>query len=164
MNICGNSEFFMPKYICQTIIDPLLSLILRLYTFFRFFLRYRKRPLIHLLILVQGDLINLHGDRRNHIRRLPLPDEGMQRIDIHLCIGDDVCCDEFPASRLVESCNRHILNPFKFPDNSLHFCKFDTEASDLHLRVASPDKLDVPVLKKAHDIPGTVNPAVTLIL
>ena len=90
MNILRDPELLIPQNLRQTVIDPLLNLILRPYDLFRLFLRYRKGALIDLMVLGERDLINLHGDRRNQIRRLPLPDKCMQRADIHRIVRDNV--------------------------------------------------------------------------
>ena len=119
-------------------------------------LRLRKGFLVHFLVDVEGDGLDLHSDGRHHIRRLPLQDEGVQGLDVNLPLADYVCGQEFSAAFLLEGLYGNVFDIREFPDDSFHFFEFYAESADFHLSVFSADELDVAVGAVAHDVAGTV--------
>ena len=75
-----------------------------------FLLRFRKGFLIDLLVLIQRDGINLHGNGWHHIWWFLVEDEVVQRLDIYLLVADNIGRDELTASFLVERLHRGIFD------------------------------------------------------
>ena len=75
VNICGNAEFGIAKNLSNTVKQLLLGLILRFHDLFHFSLWQWKGFFVYLLILVQRNLVDLHGNCRNHVWRLGFFDE-----------------------------------------------------------------------------------------
>ena len=67
VNICGNTKFGIAKNLSNTVKQLLLGFILRFHDLFYFPLWKWKGFFIYLLVLVQRDLVDLHGNCRNHI-------------------------------------------------------------------------------------------------
>ena len=118
---------------------------------------------IHLLVLVQRDGVNLHRGSRNHVGRLLLADEGVQLLDVHLLITDDIGCNVLAAVLVVEGLDGGILDAWELADDSLHLLQLDAEATNLNLSVTTPHKLDVAISQIAHDVARTIDTAVFLV-
>ena len=123
------------------------------------FLRFRQGALVHLLVLVQRNLFNLHRHGRHHVWRFLLQDKVVEGIDVNLLIAYNVGRDELTAVRIVESLHRGILDARELADNGLHFLQLDAETTDLHLA----NKLDVARWQVAHNIACTIGTDVFLL-
>jgi len=119
-----------------------------------------QRLAVHLLVLVERDGVNLHCGGRNHVRRFLLADEVVELLDVDLLVADDVGGDVLAAILIVEGLHRGILDAGELADDGLHLLQLDAEATDLHLAVLAPDKLDVAVREVTDDVAGAVDAAV----
>ena len=117
----------------------------------------RQRFAVDFLILVERNSVNLHRGGRNHIRRLALFDEGIQGLNIHLFVADDIRCDILASIGVVEGLNRSIFDAREVADNGLHLFEFDAETANLDLSVTTADELDVAVRQVAHDVTRAVD-------
>ena len=119
----------------------------------------RQRFPIHFLVDVQRNGVDLHRHGRDHVRRLPLEDEGVQRVDVDGSVAHDVGGEELAGAFpfLVEGLDRRVGDAGEFPDDALHLLQFDPEAPDLHLHVLAADELDVAVGPPADDVAGAVH-------
>ena len=123
--------------------------------------RFWQGFFVHLLVLVQRNLVNLHGHSRHHIRWFLVEDEVVEGLDIDLLIADDIGCDELScASLLIEGLNGGILDAWELTDHSLHFFQFDAEATNLHLSILASNELDIAVGQIADDVACTINTGV----
>ncbi len=127
-----------------------------------FFFRFGQGALVHLLVLVERDGINLHRHSRNHIRRLLIQDEVVQCLDINGLVTHDVGCNEFAAALLVKCLNRGILDAGELADDTLDLLELDAETAYLDLAVTASHKLDVTRWQVAHDIARAVDAAIFL--
>ena len=127
---------------------------------FRFFLGFREGFLVDFLVLVERNSLNLHRDGRNHIGRLLVQDEVVQCLDVNWLIRHDIRGDELAAAFLLESLHGGVFDAGKLPDDALHLLKFDTEATDFHLSVLAPHKLDIARRQVAHNVAGAIDPVV----
>ena len=132
---------------------------------FNLLLWLRQRTLVDLLVLVERYCIYLHGDCRNHVRRLLVEDEVVERFDIYLLIAYDVSSDELAATGAfdIECLHSSILDAWELTDDGLHFFEFDAEASDLHLPIATTYELNVSIRKEANYIASSIDTAVLLV-
>ena len=121
-----------------------------------FLFGFGKGFLVHLLVLVQRNTVNLHRYSRHHVWWFLVEDEVVQRLYVHLLVTDDVSSNELSATFLIEGLHSNILNAWVLADDSLHFRKLNTETANLHLSVATTYKLDVSIRQIAHDVSGTV--------
>ena len=119
--------------------------------------RSRKRPFIHLHILIQGDSVDLHNGGRHHIRRLFFHNKIPEFLDSNGIFRHQVGGDGFSSRRRIIGCNRNILNAWKSADHSLHLRQFNPKSPDLHLSVSPAHKLNISVRQKPHIISGVVN-------
>ena len=126
----------------------------------------RKCFLVDLLVLIQWYGINLHRHGRNHVGRLLVHDEVVERLDVNLLIADDIGRNELTAAAafLVKGLNRSILDTWELTNHSLHLFQFNAEATDLYLSVATANKLDIAGWQITHDIAGTIHACIFLIL
>ena len=113
--------------------------------------------LVHLLVLVQRNGVNLHRSGRNHVRRLLLADEGIEILDVHLLVADDIGSDILAAVVVVEGLDGDILHAGILTDDGLDLLQLDAEAANLHLSVLTSDELDVAIGQIAHDVAGAVD-------
>ena len=118
----------------------------------RLLFRLGQCTLVHLLVLVQWDGINLHGHSRYHIGRLLVQNEVVERFNIHLVIADDIGRNELAATFLVKGLNRCILNARELADDTLDLLQLDAETTNFHLTVAATHKLDIARGQIANDI------------
>ena len=125
--------------------------------------RSRQCLTIHLLVLIQRDGVNLHGGCRNHVGGFLFANEGVQFLDVHLFIADDIGCDVLATVLIVESLDGSILYACKLANDSFYLLQLDAEATDLHLSVATPHKLDVTISQIAYNVAGTVDTAIFLV-
>ena len=125
--------------------------------------RLGQGALVHLLVLVQGDGVNLHRHGGNHIGRLLVKDEAVQSLDVHLLVADDIGSHELSVSTfLVEGLHGGILDAGELADDGLDLFQFDAEAADFHLSVATAHKLDVAGGQVADDVTRAVAAGVFL--
>ena len=117
----------------------------------------RQGTLVHFLVLIQGNGIDLHRHGRHHIRRFLIHDEGIERLDIDLLIADDICGDELTTTRIVKGLDGRILDAFELTNDSFDFFELDTETADLDLSILAADELDLAVMAVTHDIAGAIN-------
>ena len=120
------------------------------------FLRLWQRPFIDLLILVQGNTLNLHRCCRHHIGWFPFQDEVVQRIDVYLLITYDIGGNELTATFLIKGLHRDVLNAREFFNNTFHLTHLNTETANLHLSVATTNELQITVWKQANNITRAV--------
>ena len=113
--------------------------------------------LVHLLVLVQRNGVNLHRGSRNHVRRLLLADEGIEILDVHLLVAHDIGSDILAAVVVVEGLYGDIFHARILTDDGLDLFQLDAEAANLHLSVLTSDELDVAIGQIAHDVAGTVD-------
>ena len=119
--------------------------------------RLGQGTLVHLLVLVQGDGVDLHRHGGHHIGRLLVEDEAVQSIDVHLLVADDVGSNELSVSTLlVEGLYGGVLDAGELTDDGLDLFQFDTEAADFHLTVAAAHKLNVAGGQIADDVTRAV--------
>ena len=156
--VVGSTHLFNRQDIAENLAEELLDIINRLHILVVGSLDdgFRKLFLVHLLVLIQRNAVNLHRSSRNHIRWLLLADESVQILDIHLLIADDVGSNELAAVLVVESLYGGILDAWVLADNGLYFFQLDAEAANLHLSVLTSHKLDVSIWQIAYDIASTV--------
>ena len=128
----------------------------------RFLFGLRKGFLVHLLVLVERDALNLHCHGRHHVRRFLVQDEAVQSFDVNLLISHDIGCDELTTALFVEGLHRCILDAGELKDDTFHLFQLDAEATDLHLTVLASHKLDVAVGEVAHDVASAVDVRVFL--
>ena len=121
--------------------------------------RLRKGFPVHFLIDIQGDGVDLHRHGRDHIGRFPVQDEGVQGVDVHGGVADDIGRQELAAALafLVEGLHRDVRNAGEFPDDAFHFLQFDAEPPDLHLHIPAADEFDVTVGPVTHDVARPVH-------
>ena len=111
-----------------------------------FLLWLRQCLFVHLLVLVEGNGINLHCYGRHHIRWFLVEDEVVQSLDVYLLIADDVGGNEFSISSFLVIClYRSILDAREFTDNSFHFFQLNAKATNLHLSILASNELDITV-------------------
>ena len=120
--------------------------------------------LVHLLVLVQRDGINLHGYGRHHIRWLLVEDKAVQCLDVHLFIADDVCSNEFSSTLFVKGLHGSVLDARELAYDCFHFFQLDTETANLYLTVATSYELDVTRREVAHDISRTINARILVVV
>ena len=114
--------------------------------------RSRQCLLVHLLVLVQRNTVNLHRSSRNHVWRLLFADEGIQFLDVNLLIADDIGSNKLTAIVIVKGLHGNILDAMVFANHSLYLLHLDAEATNLHLTVAATHELYVAVRQIAHDV------------
>ena len=148
VNICGNAEFGIAKNLSNTVKQLLLGLILRFHDLFHFSLWQWKGFFVYLLILVQRNLVDLHGNCRNHVWRLGFFDEIIQFTYVNLSVGYHVSCNIFSAAIwIVKSNYGCVLYAFVSSDHFLNLGKLNSKASDLNLGVFSSNDLDISIRK-----------------
>ena len=113
--------------------------------------------LVHLLVLVQWYGVDLHRHSRNHIRRLLVEDEIVERLDIDFRVADNISSDELAVTALfIEGLYGSILDTGKFTDHALHLFQLDAEATNLHLSVLATYELDIAVGQIAYDVASAI--------
>ena len=112
---------------------------------------------VHLLVLVQRDAFDLHGGRRNHVRRFLLSDKCVQLLDVHLLIADDVGSDVLATVLILKGLHGCILDAWELANDGLDFLQLNAETANLHLSVLATRKLDVAVGQIADDVAGAVD-------
>ena len=120
--------------------------------------------LVHLLILVQRNSVDLHRHSRNHIRRLLVEDEVVERLDIDVRVADNISSDELAAIFVVESLYGSVLDARELADDSLHLFQLDAEATNLHLSVFTTHKLDVAIGQVTYDITSAISANIFLLV
>ena len=102
----------------------------------------RKRPLVDLLILVQGYRVQLHPGRGHHIGRLFAENKGVDEAEVHRLVCNDIR-REVLASRLfvVIRHDRRVADARIRADDALYLCQLDAEAAYLHLAVVASDEV-----------------------
>ena len=138
--------------ICNAVEDGFLCLVLRRYGVFGFLFRLWQSALIDLLILIQGNMVYLHRDRRDHIRRLILFDEFRKRINVHRLIRNNVSRNILSAACFVKRLNGSVLYAGEFTYDPLYLSQLDTEAPDFYLSVVSSDEVHDPSPENTDDI------------
>ena len=123
----------------------------------------RQCFLIHLLVLVQRNSVNLHRHSRHHIWRLLVEDKVVHGLNLHLLIADDVGSNEFTTVLVIESLYGSILNARELANNGLHLFQLDAETTNLHLTVSATYKLDISVRQVAHNITSAISTDVFLL-
>ena len=157
VNICGNAEFGIAKNLSNTVKQLLLGLILRLHDFFHFSLWQWKGFFVYLLVLIQRNLVDLHGNCRNHIWRLGFFDEIIQLIYVNLTVRYYISCNVFStAIRIIKSYYGRILYAFVSSYDLLNLGKLNSKASDLNLGVFSSNDLDISIWKISGNITGMI--------
>ena len=126
--------------------------------------RLGQCALIHLLILGHGNGFDLHGHRRNHVRRLLLQYEAIQGINGNGFIRHNISSDVFAAGNIVKSRNGGVLDARETADDLLHLGQLDAETTDLDLAVPSADKLKPAILHITHNITGVINPIIARLI
>ena len=142
--------------------EEFLDIVDRLHIFVVFRLNDRGRQglTVHLLVLVQRDIVNLHGGSRNHVRRLLLTDESVQFLDVHLLVADNISGDELSTILIVKGLHGCILDAGELSNHGLHFLQLDAETTYLHLTVFTSHELDVAIGEITHDVAGAIHTAV----
>ena len=69
----------------------------------------------------------------------------MRKGDVNLFIADDIGCNEFPTALLIKSLDSSIFDTRELTYHGLYLFKFDAEATNLDLPIATAHKLDVAV-------------------
>ena len=133
------------------------------HSLFRFLFGFRERLLVHLLVLVQRDLFNLHRHGRNHVRRLLVEDEVVECFDVNLLVCNDIGSDELSTALIVESLHRGILDAWVLANDGFHLFQFDAESANLYLSVLAAHKLDVAIGQVAHNVAGAIGANVFLL-
>ena len=108
-----------------------------------FLLGFGQGALVHLLVLVQRDAVDLHRHGRHHVRRLLVQNEVVEGLNVHLLVAHDVGSDELAAALLVKGLYRGILDAGELADDTLDLLELDAETANLYLAVAASHKLDV---------------------
>ena len=121
--------------------------------------RLGQRTLVHLLVLVQRDGVNLHRDSGHHIGRLLLEDEVVQGLDVYLLVADDVGGNELATALAlhIEGLDRGVLDAGELTDDGLDLFQLDAEATNLHLSVTTAYELQVARRQVAHDVARTID-------
>ena len=164
INIRGDAKFLAPHHIGDAVKNLLLGLIFGRNGLLRLLLRYGQGSFVHLLVLIQWDSVDLHGNSRHHVRRLALQNKRIQRIHIHRFIGYHIGRQELSAARCIKVRNGGILDSRELTDDPLHLGKLNTEAANLHLTVIPANKVDGAVGQEPHDVACPVYPVVALLL
>ena len=121
------------------------------------FLGLGQGSLVYLLVLVQGDGVNLHGNGRHHVGRFLVHDEAVQRLDIHLLVAHDIGRNELAAAFLVKGLYRSILDARELADDALDFLQLDAESAYLDLTVTASHKLDVTRGQETNDVARAID-------
>ena len=125
--------------------------------------RLRQRLPVDLLVLVQGNRIDLHCHCRDHVGRFLSADKAVQPVDIHLSIRHHVGSDELFACRLVLKClNGGVGYSRKLTDHLLDFRKLNTVSPHLHLAIAPTQEIICSIGKQTNPVAGAVNPVIVL--
>ena len=122
-----------------------------------------KRTLVHFLVLVERNSINLHRYRGHHVRRFLVENKLIECLDVDLLVADDVGRDELASAILVESLNRSILDSGELADDAFHLLELDAETTNLHLAVASSHKLDITIGQETHDVARAIDALVIFV-
>ena len=123
---------------------------------------FGQGALVHLLVLVERDGIDLHGHGGHHIGRFLVEDEVVERLDVDGLVAHDVGSDELAAAFLVEGLNGGILDARELADDAFHLLELDAETANLDLAVAASHKLNVATGQIAHNVAGAIDAAVFL--
>ena len=115
-------------------------------------LRGRQGALVHFLVLVKRNSVNLHGHRGNHIRRFLVEYKGIERIDIDLRVAHHISGDELTAGGIIEGLDGCVLDALELADDRFDLFKPDTETADLDLTVLASDELNRSVLAVTDDV------------
>ena len=127
-------------------------------------LGFGQGALVHLLVLVEWDGVNLHGRCRYHVGRFPLQDEAVQCLDIYLLIADDIGSNELTTAFIVKGLYGDVLNTGELFDDSFHLAHLDAEATNLHLPVASTNELQIAVRQPSYDVTGVIDTFIVRVL
>ena len=102
--------------------------------FFRFLLvRFGKCPPVHLLVLIQRNLLDLHDGFRDHVGWFLLRNKLPQSVLIKLCVRNQIGGQVLPAGWRVESLYGGIRNTRELTDDFFHLRQLDAEPADLNL-------------------------------
>ena len=126
-------------------------------------LGFGQSTLVHLLVLVERNGVNLHRDSRNHIWRLFVENEVVQSIDVDGLVAHDVSCDEFAATFFVKGLYRSILDARELADDAFHLFEFDAEATNLHLTITASHKFNIATGNISDNVASAVHSAVFLL-
>ena len=127
--------------------------------FLRAALGLGKGAAVHLLILVQGNAVQLHEGRRHHVGGFPAADEIRELSEIKLCVRNDIGRDVFAAEGLVlKGLDGDVADAVVFADDALDLGELDTEAADLDLTVVAADEVDPAVIETPHNIARAEDP------
>ena len=121
-----------------------------------------QRALVHLLVLVERNGVDLHRHGRNHVGWLLVEDEVVERLDVDGRVAHDVGSDKLAATFLVKGLNRCVLDARELADDAFHLLELDAETANLHLAVAASHKLNVATGQIAHNVAGAIDAAVFL--
>ena len=122
-----------------------------------FLLWLREGTFVHLLVLIQRNGINLHGDGWYHIRRLFIENKLIESIYIDGLITNNICCNKLATALIVESLHSSILDTRELADDSLYFLQFNTETSNLDLPVTAPYELDITRRQISNDVTSSID-------
>ena len=122
----------------------------------------REGFLVHLLVLVERNPVDLHRYSGHHVRRFLLHDEVVQCLDVNGFISNNIGCDELAAALLVEGLHGGVLDTWELADDTLDLFELDAESTNLDLSVLASHELDVAIREIAHDVAGAVDVRVFL--
>ena len=124
-----------------------------------------KRSLVHFMVLVQRNGINLHDDLGSHIRWFLFEYEGVQGLNVYRRIAHYVGSNELACSFsfCIESMNGGVLDTWEFTDDGFHFLQFDAETANLHHSVATTNEHQFTVIAAHNDVACLENPTVSVV-
>ena len=157
--VVGSANLVHRQNVAVNLAEKLLNLVGRLHIFVVISLDDRRRQClaVHFLVLIQRNRVNLHRGRRNHVGRFLLADEGVEFLDVHLLVADDICGNVLATVLIVKGLHGDILDTWELANHGLHFFQLDTEATDFHLTVLATHKLNVAIGKVTHDVTGAIH-------
>ena len=115
------------------------------------------------MVLVQGNTVNLHRHGGNHVRWFLIHDKRIKFLDVNLLFADDISCDELSTAWFIEGLNGDLLDSRELSDDGFHLFQFDTETTNLHLTVLTPNKFDVARRQITHDVARAIDAIVFLL-
>ena len=144
----GNAEIVIAHNGCNHLVQFLFQHIHRHVTLLHDSLlhfRLRQRTLVHLLVLVQWNSVNLHRHGRYHVRWLLVEDEVIQCLDVYLLVADDIGSNKLTGTLAfhVEGLYGGVLDARELADDGLYFFQLNAGTTNLHLSVATTYELNV---------------------
>ena len=125
----------------------------------------REGALVDLVVLRQGNGVELHDRRRHHVGRLLFPDECLQGRYVHGAVGDHVGRQALQPGALVgKGLDRCVLDAGVLTDDHLDLRQLDAKAAHLHLAVAASDEVHPAVGKHPDHVARPVGRAVCRVL